>query len=199
MIELEVVFPPVFTRMKKRYPCCPCLVPACRRIGLEQVTGLTDKGEIIFCVGAACRAWRDVLHLKGEIEHLLRRMAIFAAMRRPFRNRRVERVHDLTFCSDCVRATVASKAASTRRSSSSCSVGLSEFRRAFSSCNRACWASLKKESPWLKGQMMIGVDTAAGFGKRDRRACRASCGVVPNPCVWPELARNRAVSMSGMT
>lgn len=118
-----------------------------RYLGLVNpvVTGRAPSAPSVAARGAGSPCF--VLDFEREVEAAFGRVAVLATLSRAFRHRRVPGVHDFTSGRDLVRATVASKAAATRSSSSARSSADRLVWRAFNSRSRACCASEKKASP----------------------------------------------------
>ncbi len=113
------------------------------RVGFMQVAGLAGQREVCEIVGSTGGAGLNVFHSEGEIKDLRGSAAVFAALVGAFGNGGIRAVHDFTTGSACVRAIVASNAASTNRSHSCRSVSVRVSRRLLSSSSRACCASEK--------------------------------------------------------
>jgi hypothetical protein len=183
----EVFGPGISARVIERGDPSRGFVPSFRTVGLVQIAGLAGQSRILEGVAASGGARRDMVDLEAEVEHLFGRPTVFASMEGTRCGCRLETVHRFTTGIDCVRLIVASNDDSMRDSSSRRSSGESAARRFFNSCRRRCCAEEKYASPTLHGQMTIGVDTSPAT--RAKRAFSAACGVGPNSCSSPAVAR----------
>src|SRR5438874_220510 len=98
-----------------------------------------------------------MVDFKREVEYLFRCAAVFAPPAGAFGYYRIVLIQDFTVLDARDRADAASKLASIRPSSSCLSAALKAAPLLLSSSNLRCWASVKKASPRLYGQITIGA------------------------------------------
>jgi hypothetical protein len=96
VIKTEVLVPAISSGMEERNVSPVFLIPSVCGGGLVQVAGLAGESQIVESISTPGGARKNVLDLKGKVEHLFRRVAVLAPLPRSFCHRRMERVHVFT-------------------------------------------------------------------------------------------------------